>query len=316
MLQNLSTFDVVVLVILLAGLTFSSLFAGFFKNKSGQSEDYFMAGRSLRWWSVAGSIYGTNVSAVQIIGMLGVGYSIGFAQSHYEVLAILPILALAYIFVPLYRKREVFTLSQFLANRYDDAAQTAYSLLNISFILIQIVAGFYIASRTMGLLFNGSGFEITYLQGIIAIAFVAGTFAVFGGMESVVIADNIQTILMVFTAVIVGLLTFAQPEIGGFWNLLAIDHAKPIAEQKMHLYLPSNHKDLPWTGAFTGLMILHFFYWTTNQYQVQRVLAAASDRDARLGTIAAGFLKLSIPFFSISAGVAAAYIFKDRKSVV
>lgn len=317
MLQNLGTFDVVVLVVLLVGLTFSSFLAGLFKKKSGSgaSEDYFMAGRSLRWWSVAGSIYGTNVSAVQIIGMLGVGYSIGFAQSHYEILAILPILALAYIFIPIYRKREVFTLSQFLANRYDGAAQTAYSLLNISFIVIQTVAGFYIASRTLGLLFNGSGFEITYLQGIIAIAVVAGVFAIFGGMESVVIADNIQTVLMVFSAITVGLLTFAQPEIKGFWGLLHLDQSVPLAQQKMHLYLPSNHKDLPWTGAFTGLMILHFFYWTTNQYQVQRVLAAASDRDAKLGTIAAGFLKLTIPFFSIAAGVAAAYIFKIRLGI-
>jgi solute:Na+ symporter, SSS family len=313
MLNQLSLLDIIVFVIIVIILNFSSLWAGFRKTKT--ETDYFMAGRSLRWWSVAGSIYGTNVSATQIIGMLGIGYSIGFAQSHYEVLAILPILALAYIFVPVYRKKEVFTLSQFLGNRYNQYAQLVYSLLNIFFILIQVVAGFYIGSRTLGLLFQGSSFELTYFQGIVILATVTTLFSVFGGMESVVIADNIQTILIVFAAILVGILTFSQPEIGGFSGLLKLDASQARDLQKMHIYLPTNHKDLPWSGAFSGLLILHFFYWTTNQYQVQRVLAAASDRDAKIGTLVAGFLKLTIPFFSIAAGVAAAYLFKTRFNI-
>ncbi len=309
MLNQLPALDRIVLVALLLFLTFASTIIGL---KKKNAEDYFMAGRSLRWWSVAGSIYGTNVTVSQIIGMLGVGYTIGFAQSHYEVLAILPILALAYIFIPVYRKREVFTLSQFLAHRYDDRARLAYAVINILFILVQLVAFFYIGSRQLMLLLHDSAVAVNYGQGIVLIAVVTCLFTVFGGMESVVIADNIQTVLMVFAAVAVGLLTFAQPEIGGFSGLLQLESALPRAEQKMHLYLPTSHPDLPWTGAFTGLMVLHFFYWTTNQYQVQRVLAAASDRDARLGVIAAGFLKMSIPFFSIAAGVAAAHLFRAR----
>jgi len=100
-----------------------------------------------------------------------------------------------------------------------------------------------------------------------------------------------------------------QPEIGGISGLLKLDHAQA---NKMHLYLPSNHPKLPWSGIFTGLTVLNFFYWTTNQYQVQRVLAAKTDRDAKLGTIVAGFLKLIIPFFSIAVGTAAFYLFKIR----
>ena len=310
MLSQLPTLDLVILIILLAGLTLASVWAGL--RRRNTEDDYFMAGRSLRWWSVAGSIYGTNVSANQIIGMLGVGYTIGFAQSHYEVLAILPILVLAYVFVPIYRQREVFTLSQFLGNRYDERSQLAYAVLNILFILVQLVGFFYIGSRQLMLLSDGSSLELGYLQGILLIAFVTCLFTVAGGMESVVIADNIQTVLMVFTALLVGILTFAQPEIGGFWNLLDLDRSLPPEAQKMHLYLPPDHPDLPWTGAFTGLMMLHFFYWTTNQYQVQRVLAAASDRDAKVGVLVAGFLKLTIPFFSVGAGVAAVYIFRER----
>ncbi len=311
MLNQLSRLDITLLILLILIINFGSIFFGFFKKKT--SEDYFMAGRSLRWWSVAGSIYGTNVSVQQIIGMMGVGYSIGFAQSHYEVLAIPAILALAYIFIPLYRRQQVFTLSEWLGARYTEGAKTAYSILNILFILILLVGGFYLGARTLCVFFQGSTLEMSYLTALLVIASVTCLFSVFGGMESVVIADNIQTVLMVVAVVTVGSLAFLQPEINGFSGLLALDRSMPLAEQKMHLYLPPNHPKLPWTGVFSGLMILQFFFWTTNQYQVQRVLAAATDRDARLGTIVAGALKLTIPFFTVAAGVAAFYIFKQRQ---
>jgi SSS family solute:Na+ symporter len=306
MINSLGIVDIAVVVGLLLFLVIASMYSSF---KKKNSEEYFMAGRSLKWYSVAGSIFGTNIHAQQIIGMMGVGYSIGFAQSHYEVLAIPAILILCYVFIPIYRKTQVFTLSQFLENRYSSTARLAYTILMIIFILVQLIAGFYIGSRTLGLLFAGSGMEVSYLNGIITIAIITVIFTVFGGMESVVVADNILTVVMIIAVLLIGTLTYMQPEIGGLSGLLKLDHAEA---NKMHLYLPSNHPKLPWAGIFTGLIIQHFFYWTTNQYQVQRVLAAETDRDAKLGTIAAGFLKLIIPFFSIAAGVAAFYLFKAR----
>lgn len=312
MLQQLTTLDLILLIVLVLIINFGSILAGYFRKNT--SEDYFMAGRSLRWWSVAGSIYGTNVGVQQIIGMMSVGYTIGFAQSHYEVLAIPSILALAYVFIPIYRSRSVFTLSQWLGFRYTEGAKTAYSLLNIAFILLTLVGGFYLGARTLCLFTKGSVIELNYFSALMVMAVVTCLFSVFGGMESVVIADNIQTILMVIAVITVGALAFMQPEIGSFANLLTLDHSMPVAEQKMHLYLPPDHPKLPVTGIFTGLMVQHFFFWTTNQYQVQRVLAAASDRDARLGTIVAGALKLTIPFFTVAAGTAAFYIFKSRNA--
>lgn len=309
MLQSLSTIDLIVVVLLILFLVISSMYSSF---KKKNSEDYFMAGRSLKWYSVAGSIFGTNIHAQQIIGMMGVGYSIGFAQSHYEIWAIPAILVLAYVFIPIYRKKQFFTLSQFLESRYNSQARLVYMILMIVFIMIQLIGGFYIGSRTLGLLFQGTSFEITYLQGIILIASVTALFTVFGGMESVVIADNILTVVMILSLILMGTLTYMQPEINGLSGLLKIDHEQA---NKMHLYLPTNHSTLPWLGIFTGLTVLNLFYWTTNQYQVQRVLAAQTDRDARLGIVAAGFLKLLIPFFSIAIGTAAFYIFKNRFGV-
>ena len=306
MLNTLSLIDAIVLIALLFFLVFASFYAS---RKKKSAEDYFMAGRSLKWYSVAGSIFGTNIHAQQVIGMMGIGYSIGFVQTHYEVWAIPAILVCAYIFIPIYRKRQFFTLSQFLENRYSAHTRLAYTLVMITFIMIQLIGGFYIGSRTLGLLLADTSFEITYLQGILIIASVTVVFTVFGGMESVVIADNILTVIMIIAVLLMGTMVYMQPEINGFQGLIALDRA---GAQKMHLYLPTNHPKLPWLGIFTGLTILIFFYWTTNQYQVQRVLAAQTERDAKLGSIAAGFLKLIIPFFSIAAGTAAFYLFKIR----
>ena len=118
--------------------------------------------------------------------------------------------------------------------------------------------------------------------------------------------------MMLAAGTAVAYFTLSQPEIGGFTGLLHLDAAQPRDVQKMHLYLPSNHPNLPWTGIFTGLLLQHCFNFSTNQFLVQRVLAANSDSDARRGVIASGFLKLTIPFFSISAGVAAYYLFRAR----
>jgi SSS family solute:Na+ symporter len=118
--------------------------------------------------------------------------------------------------------------------------------------------------------------------------------------------------MMLLAGITVAILTFSQPEIGGFAGMLRLDSQQAPELQKMHLYLPSNHPNLPWTGVFSGLMILHLFYYCNNQYLVQRTLAAVSDEEAKKGILAATVLKLCIPFFSITTGIAAAYLMKMR----
>ena len=309
MLNQLDRLDITILIFLIILIPTAGITASLRKKSA---ENYFMAGRSLRWWTVAGSIFGTNISVSHLIGMLGIGFSIGFAQSSYELLSIPAMLLLAYVFIPAYRKIKIFTLSQFLGHRYNESAMVVYTFLMLILILVQMIAAFYIGSRTLMLLFNGTAFQIGYLQGIGIIAAITCLLTVFGGMESVVVTDNLQSIMMFFAGVIVAVATFMQPEIHGIAGLLHLDRAAPLADQKMHLYLPSNHPDLPWSGVFTGLITLNLFYWTTNQYVVQRALAAQTDREAKLGIMASGFLKLCIPFMSIATGVAAAYIFKHR----
>jgi solute:Na+ symporter, SSS family len=308
MLTQLKLIDLIVLIVMLAIMPTAGIIVALRKKSA---EQYFLAGRNIRWWTVAGSVFGTNISSFHLIGMLGIGYSIGFVQAHYEI--VFPaILLLCFVFLASYRRLEVFTLSQYLEIRYNESARLLYTILLIIIILVQLVGAFYVGSLTLRWLFGGTGFEMSYLAGLVLIGLITCSYTIWGGMESIVITDTIQTVMMLAAGFAVAYFTLSQPEIGGFGGLLSLDAAQARPLQKMHLYLPANHPSLPWTGVFTGLLLQHCFNFCTNQFLVQRVLAANSDQDARRGIIASGFLKLSIPFFSITAGVAAFYLFQSR----
>ena len=394
----LSDLDLIIFFGSLLAVMGMGLWAG---RKEESSEDYFLAGRSTRWWGVAGSIFGSNVSANHIVGMMGVGFAVGFAQSHFEITAIAGLLMLCYFFLPVYRKLNVYTLSDYLSKRYDDRSRVSYALIMvIIMVVIQMVPGFYIGSRSINILLQGDTgrkaiaeavfsdqgklsdvkvlhggekygsspvvlinnkktdflkasiadgkvevVEISstpkeplsthisisfaggnvenpeispgdvdpfhYKLGILIMALVTGTYVILGGLKAVIITDVIQSVLLLLAGLLVAFITFSQPEIGGWDKLMARDLG-PEGVERFHLYNPSNHPALPWTGVLSGLMILHFYYWGTNQFIVQRALSATTDKEAKMGIIAAGFFKLLIPFFSIGTGIAAFYLFKDR----
>lgn len=280
----------------------------FFSRKGKGSEDYFMAGRKLPWWVVGGSVFSTNISASHLIGMLGIGYSVGFAQSHYEVLAVFAILILAFLFVPVYRRLPLFTLSQFLEKRFGDKVRLTYALLVLLLIIVQLIGHYYIGARALSMLTQGSLFEINYPVALLLLSLIICSYTFFGGLSAVVYTDTLQAVFIILVAIVLCYFTFSSPEINGFSGLLTLDSQLPEGSRKMNLYLPTNHPDLPVSGVFTGLILLHFFYWITNQYLVQRVLAAKSDDAAKYGVMVAGLLKLGIPFVTIATGVAAAHL--------
>lgn len=356
------TLDIVVFFGALIGVMGVGLFAG--RKDEETSEDYFLASRKIPWWGVAGSIYGSNVSANHMVGMMGVGFTIGFAQSHFELGAILGLMVLCYFFLPVYRKLRVFTLSEYLEKRYDHRSRLAYSIImTVIMAVIHLVPGLYIGSRTICTLLGGEAAVETvetsmatvtvaevrdagepgqstevssrperkvivnwnhYAFFVIALALVAAGYTIVGGLTAVVWTDFIQSMLLLAAGLLIAVLTFWElaPEgsalLAGVWDgwgqMLAYDQAVDASggRGRMHLYLPSNHPGLPWTGVFTGLLAMHCYYWGTNQFIVQRALGARSDSEARLGIVAAGFLKLLIPFFAIGTGVAAFYLFDQK----
>tara|TARA_B110000438_G_scaffold234227_1_gene230557 strand:- start:2897 stop:5005 length:2109 start_codon:yes stop_codon:yes gene_type:complete len=346
---QLTTSDYVIFFATIIGAMMVGLIAG---RKEETSEDYFLAGKKLRWFAVAGSIFGSNVSANHMVGMMGVGFSIGFAQSHFEIGAIAGLLFLCYGFLPVYRKLNLYTLSEYLGKRYDDRSRVSYAIIMIIIMaFVQMVPALYIGSRTICELLGGNAIiledsstatelaatantisnppgaisnqlqvqapqsEVSmphYTWFVIALGVIAGSYTIVGGLKAVVYTDIIQSILMLIAGIGLAVLVFSQ--LG--WNeMLELDAAAGDAS-KMNIYLPTYHKDLPWTGVLTGLMCMHCFYWGTNQFIVQRALGAVSDKEARVGIISAGFLKLTIPFFSIATGVCAYYLLMNEQSMV
>jgi SSS family solute:Na+ symporter len=322
----LTTLDFVVFFGSLLGVMALGLWAG--RNES-TSKDYFLAGRNVRWWGVAGSIFGSNISANHMVGMMGVGFTLGFAESHFEITAIAGLLLLCYCFLPVYRKLNIYTLSDYLSRRYDDKSRVAYSVIMVLIItMVMMLPAFYIGSRSVNFLLvdqvhinevlkasaGGEAQTIQidktyYILGVLIMALVTGVYTIVGGLKAVIVTDVLQSVLMLAGALIVAWFTFNSVEIGGWDGMRALD-AK--GKDLVHLYLPSDHPQRPWSGMLSGLMVLHFYYWGANQFIVQRALAAKTDKEARVGIITAGFVKLLIPFISIGTGIAAYYVFAER----
>ncbi|MBL0955370.1 MAG: sodium/solute symporter [Leptospira sp.] len=273
--------------------------------KESSSKDYFLGGRSLPWWGIAGSLFGTNISANHLVGMLGIGFSVGFAQSHYEFGSIPAIVLLAFVFLPLFRRKKFFTLSQFLQDKFGKETGKIYSAISLILITIQLTGALYIGARSFLPFLQNLGLSVTYTELVIWIAFTSTIYTWFGGLKSVVYTDVIQTFLILASGIVLAYLSISRPEVGGLLELFAKEEGRMDGLSKMNLYLPPNHPTLPWTGALSGLFILHTFYWNTNQYVVQRTLGGKSLREARYGILVGGLLKLTVPFFSILTGIAA-----------
>jgi len=342
---QLGTLDYVIFFGTLIGAMLVGMWAG---RKEDTSEDYFLAGKGLRWFGVAGSIFGSNVSANHMVGMMGVGFSIGFAQSHFEIGAIGGLLFLCFGFLPVYRKLNLYTLSEYLGKRYDDRSRVCYAVIMIVIMAgVQMIPALYIGSRTICELMGGDAMmseasatvvsdeaeaastpnpdAVTvadqlkpapsmkqvsmphYTTFVIALGLIAGSYTILGGLKAVVYTDIIQSVLMLIVGIGIAILVFSQFS----WGEMVAANDAAVAEgatDRMSIYLPTYHPQLPWTGVLTGLMFMHCFYWGTNQFIVQRALGAVSDKEARVGIIAAGFLKLLIPFFSIGTGVCAYFL--------
>lgn len=294
--------DVLFFTLTFFGILLVGIFAG--RNET-TSKDYFLGGKTLPWWGIAGSLFGTNISANHLVGMLGIGFSIGFAQSHYEFGSIPAIVLLAFVFLPLFRRKKIYTLSEFLVSKFGRSAGVLYSGISLILILIQLTGALYIGARSFLPFCQMAGLQMSYLELVILISLSATVYTWFGGLKSVVYTDVIQTFLILGSGILLAYLAITRPEVGGFFQLIQTEKLRLVSENKMNLYLSSNHPVLPWTGALSGLFLLHIFYWNTNQYVVQRTLGGKSLREARLGIVVGGLLKLTVPFFSVLTGIAA-----------
>ncbi len=291
--------DVLVLSTSVIGVTAFGMWIG---RKEENTSDYYLAGKTVAWWAVAGSIFGTNISSHHMVGMMGAGLKEGFAQANFEFGAIFGLLMLCYFFLPFYRRMGLFTLSEYLGRRFDDRSRLVYSITNMAFLLIQMVGTMILGALTVATLTADSPYAISYEAAVCLMAAVAAAYTFFGGLKADIFNDVVQSVLLLIGSGMLAVLAIWHPNVGGISGLL---EKQP---EKFHVFFEASHPQLPWSGVLSGLMVLHMYYWGTNQFIVQRTLGARSDWDARMGTITAGFFKLLIPFLCIVPGMAAGYI--------
>jgi len=166
-----------------------------------------------------------------------------------------------------------------------------------------MTAAFYIGARTTTYLLDGA---VTYELVVLLMAFIVFAYTYKGGLESVILTDVIQSFFLIGSALLLTFFTFSSGKTDSFFSLI-------VNHDKLHISLPADHPQLPFPGAMTGLFLLHLFYWTSNQYIVQRSLAAISLEEARTGIFIASFLKILIPFITIVTGIAASQIFLSQE---
>lgn len=291
--------DLAVLISSIAGVTIVGMWIG---SRERGTVDYYLAGKNVAWWAVAGSIFGTNISSHHMVGMMGAGLKEGFAQANFEFGAIFGLLMMCYFFLPFYRRMGLFTLSEYLGRRFDERSRLVYSITNMAFLLIQMVGTMILGALTIATLTADSQYAISYEAAVCVLAAVAGAYTFYGGLKADIFNDVVQSVLLLIGSGLLAVLAIWHPNVGGLSGLL---EKQP---EKFHVFFPADHPTLPWTGVLSGLMVLHMYYWGTNQFIVQRTLGARSGWDARVGTITAGFGKLLIPFICIVPGMAAGYI--------
>ena len=163
--------DVLVLVSSVVGVTAFGMWIG---RKEESTTDYYLAGKTVAWWAVAGSIFGTNISSHHMVGMMGAGLKEGFAQANFEFGAIFGLLTLCYFFLPFYRRMGLYTLSEYLGRRFDDRSRCVYSVTNMAFLLIQMVGTMMLGALTIATLTADSQYAISYEMAVCLLAAVAG----------------------------------------------------------------------------------------------------------------------------------------------
>lgn len=295
--STLTTLDAVIFGIYILGV----LLVGFYASRKGRrtKRDYFLAGDKLPWWMIGGSILAANISTHQIVGVMGVAYSRGFVAVVIEWGAVLiGFNALLWIFLPFYLRNGFYTMPEFLQKRFGGAARTTYSLLVLlTYIFVEIGAVLFLGAISLhGLL------GISMMTSILTIAIFTGIYTIAGGLRAVVWTEMLQICVLVL-----GMVTLSFATINAAGGISALMKTSKDWE----IFLPASDPDFPWTQYLGGILCISIFYCATNQFIVQRTLAARNEWHARIGVIFAQYLKFLIPILIIAPALVAPKLFPN-----
>ena len=300
----LSTIDLAIVAVYAVGLFALAQWVS--REPTGQeksAQDYFLAGKALPWWAIGASLIAANISAEQIIGMSGSGYAIGLAIASYEWMAAFTLLLVGKFLLPIFLKTGIYTMPQFLAQRYDNRVKTVMALFWLGvYTLVNLTSILWLGALAINTV---AGIDLT--MGLVALGVFAVAYSLYGGLRAVALTDIIQVILLVMGGLMISWILLDQVGngtgvLGGF-NALTEQ-----APDKFHMILQEGHPhyiSLPGLSVLIGGMwVMNISYWGFNQYIIQRALAAKSVDEAQKGIAFAAFLKLLMPVIVVLPGIA------------
>ena len=300
----LSTIDLTIVAVYAVGLFALAQWVS--REPAGQeksAQDYFLAGKALPWWAIGASLIAANISAEQIIGMSGSGYAIGLAIASYEWMAAFTLLLVGKFLLPIFLKTGIYTMPQFLAQRYDNRVKTVMALFWLGvYTLVNLTSILWLGALAINTV---AGVDLT--MGLVALGVFAVAYSLYGGLRAVALTDIIQVILLVMGGLMISWILLDQVGngtgvLGGF-NALTEQ-----APDKFHMILQEGHPhymSLPGLSVLIGGMwVMNISYWGFNQYIIQRALAAKSVDEAQRGIAFAAFLKLLMPVIVVLPGIA------------
>ncbi|MEM9682763.1 MAG: sodium:solute symporter [Pseudomonadota bacterium] len=257
--------------------------------------DYFLAGRNLPWYLIGFSFYASNMSGASFVGLMGAAYSHGMVVFNYEWTATLVLIFFALFMLPVFLRARIFTVPEYLETRFDRRLRWVYAGFTILTLMFIDMAGALYAGS---IVISTAWPQVELWEAAAALAFLAGTYTLIGGLRAVVVTDALQEVLLIGGA---GLIVWFGLDAVGGWQALT----DRLDAQRLALVKPATDGFLPWPGIL-GVILLGFYYWTLNQYFVQRALAARSLDQGRKGALFGGLLKLPNVLLMIVPGMIAA----------
>ena len=251
------------------------------RNKN--TEDYFLAGRNVGWFVIGASIFASNIGSEHVVGLAGTGFSSGTPLAHYELHAWI-VLLLGWLFLPFYIRSGAFTMPEFLEKRFDSRSRWFLSVFSLfAYVLTKVSVTIYAGGIVVSELLN-----LDFWVGAIGIVVFTGIYTIIGGLKAVVYTETLQTVVLIVGSVIITYLGFQ--EVGG-WNQLT-ETIIAVSPDHFNMWRPWDDPDFPWAGLLFGGTIVGIWYWCTDQYIVQRTLAANNITIGRRGAIFGAYLKL------------------------
>jgi len=309
---SISIIDTIIIIVYLVGIMVVGILAGYKKHTS--SDQFFLAGRSLRWPVIGTGLFCANISTIHLVGLASSGYKNGLVIGNFEWMAAFCLILLGIVFVPFYFRSKISTLPEYMEKRYSSGARTFLAFIFVmSAMLVHIGVSLYAGAKVLEEFFG-----INYIISIIAISFITAIYTILGGLKAVMVTDAIQAVLLLAGAAI---LTFmgiqALPGVGiESWA----DFKAACQPGQLSMIQPITDTAAPgrfalrefsWYSILFGYPVLGIWYWCTDQTIVQKVLAAKTEKDGRDGAIFAGFLKILPVFLMVLPGAIGYVLFKE-----